>query len=137
MAEIKITDLPSMTLEDFTSNDRFLMIDDGDAKVMTKAVFEEWIEENVQGAQGEQGVAGRDGLAGTNGKNGADGADGLSAYQLALSTGYVGTLSQWQNSLKGDSGTNGTDGSNGWSPLLKMVSRDDDSVLQVTDWVAV
>lgn len=135
MAEIKITDLPLMAKEDFTSNDRFLMIDDGDARAMTKTVFEQWLSENVQGEKGEQGVAGRDGLAGTNGTNGTDGADGLSAYQLALQTGFVGTLAQWQASLKGATGTAGTNGTNGWSPLLRTVARGDDSVLQITDWV--
>lgn len=135
MAEIKITDLPLMTVEDFTSNDRFLMIDDGNARVMPKTVFDEWITANVQGEKGEQGVAGRDGLAGANGSNGTDGSNGLSAYELALSTGFVGTLPQWQASLKGATGTSGTNGTNGWSPLLRVVARGDDSVLQITDWV--
>lgn len=135
MAEIKITDLPLMTVEDFTSNDRFLMIDDGDARAMPKTVFDEWIAANVQGEQGDQGVAGRDGLAGANGTNGVNGQDGLSAYQLALSTGFAGTLAQWQASLKGSTGASGVNGTNGWSPLLKIVARGDDSVLQITDWL--
>lgn len=135
MAEIKITDLPLMTAEDFTSNDRFLIIDDGDARAMPKTVFEDWINSNVQGEKGEQGVAGRDGLAGANGTNGVDGSNGLSAYQLALSTGFVGTLSQWQSSLKGSTGASGSNGTNGWSPLLKVVARGDYSVLQITDWL--
>ena len=135
MAEIKITDLPLMTVEDFTSNDRFLMIDDGNARVMPKTVFDEWIAANVQGEKGEQGVEGRAGLAGANGTNGVDGSNGLSAYQLALSTGFVGTLPQWQASLKGATGTSGTNGTNGWSPILKVAARGDDSVLQITDWV--
>lgn len=135
MAEIKITDLPLMTVEDFTSNDRFLMIDDGDARAMPKTVFDEWLSANVQGEKGEQGVAGRDGLAGANGTNGVNGQDGLSAYELALSTGFVGTLTQWQASLKGVTGSSGTNGTNGWSPLLKVVARGDDSVLQITDWL--
>lgn len=134
MAEIKITDLPLMAVEDFTSNDRFLMIDDGNARAMPKTVFDEWIAANVQGEKGEQGVAGRDGLAGANGTNGTNGSDGLSAYQLAISTGFVGTLTQWQSSLKGATGTSGTNGNNGWSPLLRVVARGNDSVLQITDW---
>ena len=135
MAEIKITDLPLMSLDDFTSNDRFLMIDNGDARAMTKAVFEEWVAANVQGVQGVQGVAGRDGLKGANGTNGSNGADGLSAYELALLSGYVGTLAQWQTSLKGSTGATGTNGTNGWSPAFKVLSRgSDESVLQLFDW---
>lgn len=135
MADIKITDLPLMTVEDFTSNDRFLMIDDGSAKAMTKVEFQKWIDANVQGTQGEQGFTGRDGATGTNGTNGVDGKDGLSAYQLALSTGFVGTLVQWQASLKGATGANGNNGLNGWSPLIKVVARGDESVLQISDWL--
>ena len=29
MAEIRVTDLPVITLEDFTSNDRLIIVDDG------------------------------------------------------------------------------------------------------------
>ena len=61
MAEIKVTDLPLMTLEDFTSNDRFLMVDNGDARAMPKTVFDQWIAVNVKGEKGEQGVAARKG----------------------------------------------------------------------------
>ena len=43
----------------------------------------------------------------TNGKDGVDGVigvDGLSAYQIALSNGFVGTEAQWLESLNGDNG---------------------------------
>lgn len=83
MAEIKITDLPLMAVEDFTSNDRFLLIDDGDARAMTKAVFEEWIEANVQGIQGEQGVAGADG----------DGANQLESLTFNANKSLTATFS--------------------------------------------
>lgn len=42
-----------------------------------------------------------------NGVPGADGADGKSAYQIALLHGFVGTETQWLNSLNGTNGTNG------------------------------
>lgn len=135
MAEIKLSDLPLITEEEFTANDRFVMVNDGDGAAMTKTVFESWIANNVQGEQGIQGVAGRDGANGTKGRDGADGANGLSAYQIAVSLGYIGTQTQWISSLKGSTGAKGTDGFNGWSPLLKIVARGDDSVLQITDWV--
>lgn len=38
---------------------------------------------------------------------GADGADGLSAYEIAVNSGFVGTEQEWLNSLVGSDGTNG------------------------------
>lgn len=135
MAEIKLSDLPLMTEEEFTANDRFVMVNDGDGAALTKTVFQSWISNNVRGEKGEQGVQGKDGRDGVNGTNGIDGKDGLSAYQIALSQGYVGTQTQWLASLKGATGANGINGFNGWSPLLKTVARDGDIVLQIFDWV--
>ncbi|QGH73838.1 tail fiber protein [Vibrio phage vB_VhaM_VH-8] len=134
MAELKITDLPLMSEEEFTANDRFVMVDDGKAKAMTKTVFDSWIANNVQGEKGEQGVAGRDGANGTNGRDGEDGADGLSAYQVAVNSGYTGTQEQWLSSLKGKTGAAGANGTNGWSPILKIVPRGSDNILQLYDW---
>ena len=68
------------------------------------------------GADGLNGVNGVDGVDGTNGVDGADGtngADGQSAYQLALSEGFVGTLPEWLESLKGADGIDGTIGQDG------------------------
>lgn len=135
MAEIRVTDLPVITLEDFTSNDRFIIVDDGKARQMTRGTFEEWLNENVKGERGEQGVAGRDGVNGTKGADGKDGRDGLSAYQLAVNGGFVGTEPQWRASLKGDTGSKGADGFHGWSPVIKMVAKGEENVLQLTDWV--
>lgn len=78
-----------------------------------------------QGPQGVQGVAGATGpqgpagANGTNGNDGADGDNGLSAYEVAVANGFVGTESQWLLSLvgpqgeTGPAGTNGTNGLNG------------------------
>lgn len=47
---------------------------------------------------------------------GVDGKDGLSAYELAKENGFVGTLAEWLESLKGADGLpgkNGIDGKNG------------------------
>lgn len=41
------------------------------------------------------------------------GADGLSAYEVAVSQGYAGTVSEWLTSLEGTDGTNGVDGTDG------------------------
>lgn len=135
MAEINVVDLPVISLEDFTDNDRFLIIDDGSLRQLSKATFYKWLSANVQGEKGEQGVAGRDGLNGNKGADGTNGTDGLSAYQIAVTLGYTGTQSQWIASLKGDTGASGANGNNGWSPLLNVVSRGDESVLQITDWI--
>lgn len=135
MAEVNVVDLPTISLEQFTVNDRFLVIDDGSLRQLTQSTFRTWLEENVQGEKGDQGVSGRDGVNGTNGRDGVDGDDGLSAYQIAVSLGYTGTQAQWITSLKGATGASGANGSNGWSPLLRVAARGDDSVLQITDWL--
>ena len=62
------------------------------------------------------GPPGEDGTDGTNGTDGTDGTDGLSAYQVAVSKGFVGTEAEWLASLvgpPGEDGTDGTDGTNG------------------------
>ena len=53
------------------------------------------------------------GSGGGSGAPGADGADGKSAYELAVQEGFVGTLAQWLDSLKGADGVDGTDGVDG------------------------
>lgn len=57
-------------------------------------------------------------IMGPPGADGAIGVDGKSAYQIALDNGFVGTESQWLDSLvgaDGANGINGTDGSDGKS----------------------
>jgi hypothetical protein len=48
------------------------------------------------------------GLTGGSGAPGGSGATGLSAYEIAVLNGFVGTESQWLASLDGANGTNGT-----------------------------
>lgn len=50
---------------------------------------------------------------GSNGTNGKDGENGLSAYELAVQEGFIGSLAEWLESLKGNDGKDGTDGVNG------------------------
>lgn len=135
MAELKLSDLPLMTEDDFTENDRFVMVDNGNARAMTKPVFVSWLGKNVSGEQGVQGFTGRDGTNGLNGKDGTNGVDGQSAYQIAVSQGFVGTLPQYVTSLKGVKGDSGLDGSDGWSPRLSLALRGNDVVIQLTDWI--
>lgn len=44
---------------------------------------------------------------------GAPGEDGLSAYQVAVNAGFVGTVEQWLDSLQGEPGPQGIPGSPG------------------------
>ena len=60
------------------------------------------------------------GEKGDDGEPGEDGEAGLSAYEVALANGFVGTETEWLNSLKmgpkgdkGDKGDPGTDGKDG------------------------
>jgi len=49
-------------------------------------------------------------VADSQGSSGLDGKDGKSAYETAVSLGYVGTEAQWIASLKGTDGVDGVDG---------------------------
>ncbi len=72
----------------------------------------EWLN-SLKGADGKDGVDGKDGADGINGKDGTDGKDGangengLSAYEIALKNGFIGTESEWLSSLKGKDGADG------------------------------
>ena len=46
---------------------------------------------------------------------GVNGKDGLSAYEIAVKNGFVGTVDEWLESLKGADGLPGKDGENGKS----------------------
>lgn len=73
----------------------------------------EWLN-SLKGADGKDGVDGKDGINGEdgadgrNGTDGKDGENGLSAYEIALKNGFVGTESEWLASLKGKDGADGT-----------------------------
>lgn len=134
MAEISVLDLPLMAYANLTENDRLLIIDDGTLKQFTWANMLAFIQANVQGEKGDQGVKGTDGRDGTNGTNGRDGENGLSAYQVAVNNGFVGTVQQWLDSLKGSNGQAGTNGTNGWTPILAVVPDGDRRVIAVTSW---
>ena len=62
----------------------------------------------LTGPRGLKGDTGDQGARGTDGTNGTDGANGLSAYELAVSQGFVGSLSDWLDSLKGADGADAT-----------------------------
>ena len=51
--------------------------------------------DGAPGADGPPGPPGADGLNGLDGYDGAAGANGLSAYEIAVNNGFVGTEAQW------------------------------------------
>lgn len=64
----------------------------------------------VDGKDGADGAPGRDGLPGVDGR---DGTDGLSAYEVAVAAGFVGTEVEWLASLAGPAGADGAPGRDG------------------------
>lgn len=68
------------------------------------------------GPKGDEGKPGRPGRDAVDGTDGHDGTNGLSAYELAVGTGFQGTLEDWLASLKGQKGESikGEDGEDAW-----------------------
>lgn len=66
-----------------------------------------------QGAAGADGADGEPGIQGEPGVPGDPGVDGDSAYEIAVSHGFVGSESAWLLSLKGDTGATGAKGDKG------------------------
>lgn len=83
-----------------------------------------------QGIQGIQGVPGEDGSQGVPGNDGAPGEDGLSAYQLAVADGFVGTLPEWLESLVGPEGPEGPQGDQGIQGIPGNDGADGDQGIQ-------
>lgn len=53
-----------------------------------------------------------------------NGSDGLSAYEIAVRNGFIGSESEWLESLKGDPGKDGESGSNGSSGKTPYIGSD-------------
>ena len=75
----------------------------------------EWLDSLIgaAGPAGEVGPSGPQGEAGPQGPAGEAGENGLSAYQIALLGGFVGTESEWLDSLVGPAGPTGEAGPQG------------------------
>ena len=69
--------------------------------------------DGLAGPQGPQGIAGTNGNDGATGPQGIAGTNGSNAYQVAVANGFIGTETQWLESLKGTNGTNGETGATG------------------------
>ena len=70
-------------------------------------------KDGAQGLPGAKGDPGAQGIQGLPGKDGAKGADGKSAYEVAVSNGFVGNEAAWLASLKGEKGDKGDAGAGG------------------------
>lgn len=68
------------------------------------------------GADGQDGADGRDGTDGQNGSDGRDGADGQdglpgeSAYEIAVRNGFLGSETEWLETLQGETPVIGENG---------------------------
>src|SRR5690625_961151 len=60
--------------------------------------------QGAQGPKGEKGDQGPQGEQGEQGVQGPKGDDGLSAYEVALADGFVGSEAEWLQSLVGPQG---------------------------------
>ncbi len=69
--------------------------------------------DGAAGAQGSVGPQGPAGTPGTTGSVGEQGSPGLSAYEVAITEGFIGTEAQWLASLRGADGADGVDGVDG------------------------
>lgn len=67
----------------------------------------------ADGQPGKDGLNGSDGRDGQPGKDGADGTNGKSAFEIAVEYGFVGTETEWLESLKGKDGAMGPQGEQG------------------------
>lgn len=73
-------------------------------------------EQGPQGIEGPQGPAGEQGPKGDKGdpgEQGPEGDPGLSAYEVAVDNGFIGTEQEWLESLVGPAGQDGAAGANG------------------------
>ena len=67
----------------------------------------------IPGTTGQSGAPGGVGLQGLSGDKGEQGDPGLSAFEVAVLDGYVGTRSEWLESLRGPKGDPGEQGVRG------------------------
>ena len=79
-------------------------------------------KDGAQGLPGAKGDPGAQGIQGLPGKDGAKGVDGKSAYEVAVSNGFVGNEAAWLASLKGDKGDAGAGGSGDSALQLRIAA---------------
>lgn len=67
-------------------------------------------------------------LKGQKGEAGADGKDGLSAYEVAIQNGFIGTEEEWLESLKGEEGASGMVGFEVRDGYLFAISENSENI---------
>ena len=70
-------------------------------------------ERGENGTNGANGINGKDGKDGKDGLRGLSGSDGKSNYQLALDSGFIGSLDDYLASIRGADGADGEKGEKG------------------------
>ena len=78
--------------------------EDGFSPVITERETELGYDLTITDAEGSNTISLKNG---TNGLNGTNGQDGKSAYEIAVDNGFVGTETEWLESLKGQDGQDG------------------------------
>lgn len=84
------------------TGDGYITEDTGNLHVWNGSSFTD-----VGPIRGPVGPAGPQGPQGSTGPQGPQGPSGLSAYQIAVNNGFVGTEAEWLASLQGEDGTGG------------------------------
>ena len=117
---IPASELPVMAEEEFLANVTVAVVDGtGRMKQIPRPALFNTIATVVQkGDKGDTGPTGLTGLTGPIGPQGPKGDKG--------DTGLTGTA--------GASGAQGVQGFSGWSPVISIVARSSDQVLQVINW---
>ena len=117
---IPASELPVMAEEEFLANVTVVTVDGtGKMKQIPRPALFNTVATVVQkGDKGDTGPTGLTGLTGPIGPQGPKGDKG--------DTGLTGTA--------GASGTQGLQGFSGWSPVISIVARSSDQVLQVINW---
>lgn len=81
--------------------------EDGFSPVITERETELGYDLTITDVEGSNTITLKNG---TNGLDGTNGQDGKSAYEIAVDNGFVGTETEWLESLKGQDGQDGRDG---------------------------
>lgn len=117
---IPASELPVMAEEELLANVTFVTVDgSGKMKQIPRPALFNTVATVVQ--KGDKGDTGPTGLAGLTGPIGPQGPKGDKG-----DTGLTGTA--------GVSGAQGLQGFSGWSPVISIVARSSDQVLQVINW---
>lgn len=117
---IPASELPVMAEEEFLANVTVAVVDGaGRMKQIPRPALFNTIATVVQ--KGDTGATGATGVAGPQGPQGVQGPKGDTGAQ-----GPAGT--------NGATGATGAQGFNGWTPVLAIVARGSDQVVQVVNW---